>query len=201
MCKKLRAVRPEDTTLEAGIGITAAREADYYLTTESAWNTFSKEEAEHMTRVTDGRIEVQRVIKMPLLDINAVMSKHFGRRADVPLDRRGGVAPGHPEKHRLQAVPSRGDLCRDLGRRDAAAGSRNSRVHGDAEVRRPGGLVRQHNLRRRQPDLIEEQWAAALVASESSIAQLPNSIPIGVPAHSSGCGGSLMAMAVLSVTS
>jgi hypothetical protein len=78
MCKKLRAVRPEDTTLEAGIGITAAREADYYLMTESAWNTFSKEEAEHMTRVTDGRIKVQRVIKMPLLDINEVMSKHFG---------------------------------------------------------------------------------------------------------------------------
>ena len=52
MCKQLRAVRPQDTTLEAGIGVTAAREADYYLMTESAWNTFSKEEAEHMTRVT-----------------------------------------------------------------------------------------------------------------------------------------------------
>jgi hypothetical protein len=78
MCKKLRAVRPQDTTLEAGIGVTAAREADYYLMTESAWNTFSKEEAEHMTRVTGGNIKVERVVKMPLLEINEVMAKHFG---------------------------------------------------------------------------------------------------------------------------
>ena len=78
LCKKLRSVRREDTTLEAGIGVTAERKADYYLMTESAWNTFSKEEADHMTRVTAGRIKVERVIKMPLLEINAVMSKHFG---------------------------------------------------------------------------------------------------------------------------
>ena len=78
MCKKLRAVRPEDTTLEAGIGVTAVREADYFLMTDSAWNTFSKEEADHMTRVTGGGIKVERVVKMPLLEINEVMQKHFG---------------------------------------------------------------------------------------------------------------------------
>jgi FkbM family methyltransferase len=78
MCKRLRAVRPQDTTLEAGIGITAARAADYYMMTDSAWNTFSKEEADHMTRVTGGAVKVERVIKVPMLDINEVMSKHFG---------------------------------------------------------------------------------------------------------------------------
>jgi hypothetical protein len=78
MCKLLRAVRPADTTLEAGIGVSAQREADYYVMTESAWNTFSKEEAEHMTRATGGGIKVERVIKMPLLEINDVMMKHFG---------------------------------------------------------------------------------------------------------------------------
>lgn len=78
MCKLLRAVRPADTTLEAGIGVTAARQADYYVMTDSAWNTFSKEEAEHMTRATGGGIKVQRVIKMPLVEINDVMAKHFG---------------------------------------------------------------------------------------------------------------------------
>ena len=78
MCKLLRAVRPADMTLEAGIGVTAARQADYYVMTDSAWNTFSKEEAEHMTRATGGGIKVQRVIKMPLLEINDVMAKHFG---------------------------------------------------------------------------------------------------------------------------
>jgi FkbM family methyltransferase len=78
MTKKLRAARPGDTTLEAGIGVTRARAADYYVMTDSAWNTFSKEESRHMTRVTEGRIKVERVIKMPMLDINEVMAKHFG---------------------------------------------------------------------------------------------------------------------------
>ena len=90
MCTKLRAVRPEDTTLEAGIGVTAEREADYHVMTESAWSTFSKEEAEHMTRVTKGGIKVQRVIKMPLLEINAVMAKHFGGAPTfVSIDAEG----------------------------------------------------------------------------------------------------------------
>jgi Methyltransferase FkbM domain len=90
MCKQLRAVRPQDTTLEAGIGVTAAREADYYLMTESAWNTFSKEEAEHMTRVTGGGIKVERVVKMPLLEINDVMAKHFdGPPTFLSIDAEG----------------------------------------------------------------------------------------------------------------
>jgi hypothetical protein len=90
MCEKLRAVRPGDTTLEAGIGVAAVREADYYLMTQSAWNTFSKEEAEHMTKVTKGEIKVEKVIKMPLLDINEVMARHFGKApAFVSIDAEG----------------------------------------------------------------------------------------------------------------
>ena len=90
MCQKLRAVRPEDTTLEAGIGVTAAREADYYLMTESAWNTFSKEEADHMTKVTGGGIKVEKVTKIPLLNINDVMAKYFGKApAYVSIDAEG----------------------------------------------------------------------------------------------------------------
>jgi hypothetical protein len=79
MCEKLRAVRPRDTTLEAGIGVTAMVEADYYLMSEPSWNTFSKEEAEHMTQATGGMIKIERVVKMPLLDINDVISRHFGK--------------------------------------------------------------------------------------------------------------------------
>ncbi len=90
MTKKLRAVRPGDTTLEAGIGVTAEREADYYIMTDSAWNTFSKEESEHMTAVTGGRIKVERVIRMPMLDINEVMSKHFdGAPTFLSVDTEG----------------------------------------------------------------------------------------------------------------
>jgi FkbM family methyltransferase len=90
MCEELRAVRPEDTTLAAGIGVTAVREADYYIMTEPAWSTFSKEEAEHQTKVTAGRISIRKVVKMPLLDINDVMNKHFEEGPDfLSIDAEG----------------------------------------------------------------------------------------------------------------
>lgn len=90
MCEKLRAVRPEDTTLAAGIGVTGVREAEYYVMSEPAWNTFSKEEAEHMVRSTNGRVRIRDVIKMPLLDINDVLVEHFdGAPAFVSIDAEG----------------------------------------------------------------------------------------------------------------
>lgn len=91
ICKVLREVRPNDTVLEAGIGITAQREADYYRMTEPSWNTFSKEEAEHQEKVTNGRIRIREVVKMPLLDINQVMADHFAGKAPayVSIDAEG----------------------------------------------------------------------------------------------------------------
>ena len=77
MCEQLRAVRPKDKTLAAGIGVTPAREADYYVMTDPSWNTFSKKEAEHEAEVTNGQISIREVIKMPLLSINDVMAEHF----------------------------------------------------------------------------------------------------------------------------
>ena len=74
---QLREVRPGDTTLAAGVGVAAAAEADYYLMTYPALNTFSKEEADHQAEVTKGRISVRKVIKVPLLNINDVMAEHF----------------------------------------------------------------------------------------------------------------------------
>jgi len=94
MGEKLRAVRPRDTTLIAGIGVTAVREADYYLMTEPSWNTFSKEEADHQSKITNGKIRIEKVIKMPLLDINDVMSEHFqGAPAFVSIDAEGWHLP------------------------------------------------------------------------------------------------------------
>jgi FkbM family methyltransferase len=90
LCQTLRAVRPRDTTLVAGIGVTAVRQADYYVMSDSSWNSFSKEEAEHQARVTNGRISIQRVVKVPLLDINDVMEEHFqGAPTFVSIDAEG----------------------------------------------------------------------------------------------------------------
>jgi len=90
MCERLRAVRPEDRTLAAGIGVTAVREADYYVMTEPSWNTFSKEEAEHQAKATGGTISIREVVKMPLLNINDVMHEHCkGAPAFLSVDAEG----------------------------------------------------------------------------------------------------------------
>jgi FkbM family methyltransferase len=89
-CKQLREVRPGDRVIEAGIGVTAAREADYYIMTRSSWNTFSKEEAERQVKVSNGTETIVKVIKMPLLDINQVMAEHFQRApAFLSVDAQG----------------------------------------------------------------------------------------------------------------
>jgi hypothetical protein len=90
MCEELRKVRPKDKTLEAGIGVTSVREADYYVMTNPAWNTFSKEEAEHEVEATKGRVSIKEIRKMPLLDINSVMDTHFkGAPAFLSIDAEG----------------------------------------------------------------------------------------------------------------
>lgn len=90
VCKKLREVRPKDRVLEAGIGVTSIREADYYVMTRSSWNTFSKQEAERQVMVSNGTVAIKEVIKMPLLDINQVMAEHFQRApAFLSVDTQG----------------------------------------------------------------------------------------------------------------
>ena len=91
LAESLRSVRPEDTTLVAGIGLTAEAEADYYLMSDPAWNTFSKEEAEHMQEATKGDVSIEKVVKMPLLDVNDVIAEYFGGEAPtfVSIDAEG----------------------------------------------------------------------------------------------------------------
>jgi hypothetical protein len=94
MSEKLRATRPGDTVLVAGIGFgpPGAKElADYYVMTNPSWSTFDKAEAEHQVQATKGRIAVKEVRKMPLLNINDVMAEHFKGKAPtyVSIDAEG----------------------------------------------------------------------------------------------------------------
>ncbi len=77
LCRRLRETRREDTTLEAGIGVADASEADYYVMTFDGLNTFSKQEAQHQVEVSGGKVAIREVVKMPLLNINDVMARHF----------------------------------------------------------------------------------------------------------------------------
>jgi FkbM family methyltransferase len=90
LCQQLRETRPGDIVLEAGIGVTAAKEADYYIMTFDGLNTFSKEEADHQVATSKGRVSLREVIKMPLLNINDVMKQHFKQAPDfLSIDTEG----------------------------------------------------------------------------------------------------------------
>jgi len=83
LAAQLRSKRPLDTVVEAGIGVADAVEADYYQIKGNAMlNTFSPEQVAHLQR---GQTEsvVERVVKMPLLNINRVIQEHLGRAPDL----------------------------------------------------------------------------------------------------------------------
>lgn len=77
----LRSFRSKDVTVQAGIGFDETREADYYeIAGNPMLNTFSSEQVE---RLKAQGTSVERVVKMPLLNINDVIAKHLGSAPDV----------------------------------------------------------------------------------------------------------------------
>ena len=77
MCDKLRAVRPGDTVLEAGIGVDKPGAADFYVMSDPSWNTFDRAEAESRIKASGGKASIKEVRKVPLLDVNEVIAEHF----------------------------------------------------------------------------------------------------------------------------
>ena len=80
---ELRRHRPGDTVVQAGIGVADALEADYYeIKGNSMLNTFSSEQVARLQRGQPDSV-VERVVKMPLLNINRVIAEHLGRAPDL----------------------------------------------------------------------------------------------------------------------
>ena len=79
--KMLRDWRPGDQVVAAGIGITDMAEADYYeIKGNALLNTFSPEQVEMLKK---GGTEVERVTKMPLININKVITDTLGKTPDL----------------------------------------------------------------------------------------------------------------------
>ena len=66
MIKALKGVRPEDTTLNIGIGLDDTPEADYYVMNYPQMNTFDGDEARRREKDSGGKTVIQQVVKMPL---------------------------------------------------------------------------------------------------------------------------------------
>lgn len=79
----LRSRRPRDTVVQAGIGVTDLAEADYYeIKGNPMLNTFSSETVERLQKGQADSV-VERVVKMPLININRAIAEHLGKAPDL----------------------------------------------------------------------------------------------------------------------
>lgn len=79
--------RPADKLIHAGVSVSEAREADFYLFHDPGLSTFDKEEAE---RRHQGNFKIREVVKVPLLSINELISKNFAKYPDfLSIDIEG----------------------------------------------------------------------------------------------------------------
>lgn len=88
--RKFKKVRPNDTLINAGVGIDDTKEAVFYYFPEpyTGWNTFSKSEAEQKKNQTGISYKEDKVI--PFVHINDIISRHFDTCPDfVSIDVEG----------------------------------------------------------------------------------------------------------------
>jgi len=83
LVEKLKTVRPGDVVVAAGIGLKATTEADYYVI-RGRWplNTFSREDVAELRRQST-EDPVEKVIKMPVIQINRLIADHFQHAPDL----------------------------------------------------------------------------------------------------------------------
>lgn len=81
--RKLRRYRPRDIVVDVGVGVTDAKEADYYVIRgRPTLNTFSLEEVARLRGSAREEV-VEQVLKMPLISINRLISTYLGKAPDL----------------------------------------------------------------------------------------------------------------------
>jgi FkbM family methyltransferase len=84
----IRSTRPNDTCLNVGIGIEDESEMDLYVLNPHTLSTFDKKEAEEL--IKNGAVTLEKVAKIPVLNINSIMNKHFDKSPDlISIDVEG----------------------------------------------------------------------------------------------------------------
>ncbi|HEV3030942.1 MAG TPA: FkbM family methyltransferase [Polyangia bacterium] len=91
---RLRNVRPRDKTLNVGVGLSAEpTTGDYYVIggpSAGLLNTFSKEDAEDVQTKSHGQHFIEKVLKLPLVNINTLMREQLaGAPTFLSIDTEG----------------------------------------------------------------------------------------------------------------
>lgn len=89
LARRIKAYRPLDITLNAGISDTKSATARFYVMSNPTLNTFSAAEAEKYTN--DGLHHIVKEIDIPLITVDEIVARHFpGSGPDfVSLDIEG----------------------------------------------------------------------------------------------------------------
>jgi FkbM family methyltransferase len=83
LVEKLHRVRPNDIVVPAGVGVSEATEADYYIIRDRwPYNTFSPDAVARLRRRS--KVDpVEKVVKMPLISVNRLIAEHFTGAPDL----------------------------------------------------------------------------------------------------------------------
>jgi FkbM family methyltransferase len=104
---RIRLIRRRDTCLNVGVGVGAARQAEFFVLSAKTLSTFSREEAEAQVRT--GMYRIEKTLQIPLVPVNEIIERHSSRCPDfVSLDTEGMdleiLRTFDFEKHRPLAV-------------------------------------------------------------------------------------------------
>jgi FkbM family methyltransferase len=84
----IRNKRPDDKVINAGVAVSDADVADFYIFNIKGLNTFDKEEAER--RQSHGTYQINEVVKVPLVNINNIIKENFETYPDfLSIDIEG----------------------------------------------------------------------------------------------------------------
>jgi len=88
LCKNLKRKRKRDVCINSGIGINDKLKADFYIMSADVLSTFSKEEAKSIE--SQGTYKIDKVVSVPLVNINTIIKNNFTRTPDfISIDIEG----------------------------------------------------------------------------------------------------------------
>lgn len=76
----IKSKRSQDKVLNFGVSISGQKEADFFVFSLSAINTFSREEAE--SRENSGAYSIVKTVRVPLKTINEIIAENFIKYPD-----------------------------------------------------------------------------------------------------------------------
>lgn len=88
LCENLKRKRKRDLCINCGVGINDESEADLYIMSADVLSTFSKKEAESIE--SQGTYKIDKVVSVPLVNINNIIENNFTRAPDfISIDIEG----------------------------------------------------------------------------------------------------------------